>query len=400
MPQQIRQGIVHIVEVSDQSCEGKEHHGHGDKNGTQGAEGGGQSRLHIGGALQLHCGLHTGAQQHEGGGGADHQRVQEDRQHLDQPLLHRMADIGRGGSVGGGAHAGLVGKEAPLHALHHGRAGEAGEDGLEIERLGEDPSEHLGNQPHVHDDDHQGHQHVQSAHDGHQSGGEGDDPLAAAHDAVPGQQRHDAADDPGRPLRGIKAVSGEGGLEVVGAEHVEAAGVGGDEAQGKQHRQGTAVEGRLNIIGRAAVTLAGLRVPALVNLRQRGFGKGRGAAQQGDEPHPEHGAVAAHADGHGHADNVARTYPGGGGHHQRLEGGHASLLLRPLHHHADGLPQQPQLREPVPNGEKQSGGHQQNHQQVGIHPVAQIRNDLSQHVCISLLFNVGEWSGNRFNQPE
>ncbi|CAN3987157.1 hypothetical protein OHPBIL_OHPBIL_05895, partial [Dysosmobacter welbionis] len=47
-----------------------------------------------------------------------------------------------------------------------------------------------------------------------------------------------------------------------------------DEAQGKQHRQGTAVEGRLNIIGRAAVTLAGLRVPALVNLRQRGFGKG------------------------------------------------------------------------------------------------------------------------------
>ena len=70
---------------------------------------------------------------------------------------------------------------------------------LEIERLGEDPSEHLGNQPHVHDDDHQGHQHVQSAHDGHQSGGEGDDPLAAAHDAVPGQQRHDAADDPGRP---------------------------------------------------------------------------------------------------------------------------------------------------------------------------------------------------------
>lgn len=55
---------------------------------------------------------------------------------------------------------------------------------------------------------------------------------------------------------------------------------------------------------------------------------------------------------------------------------------------------------PVPNGEKQSGGHQQNHQQVGIHPVAQIRNDLSQHVCISLLFNVGEWSGNRFNQPE
>ncbi|SCJ78099.1 Uncharacterised protein [uncultured Blautia sp.] len=45
MPQQIRQGIVHIVEVSDQSCEGKEHHGHGDKNGTQGAEGGGQGRL-------------------------------------------------------------------------------------------------------------------------------------------------------------------------------------------------------------------------------------------------------------------------------------------------------------------------------------------------------------------
>ena len=160
------------------------------------------------------------------------------------------------------------------------------------------------------------------------------------------------------------------------------------------------MEGRLDVVGGAAIALSGLRIAALIDLGQGGLGKRRGAAQQGNEPHPEHGAVAAHADGHGHADNVARAHPGCGGHHQRLEGGHASLLLRPLHHHTDGLPQQPQLREPVPNGEKQSGGHQQNHQQVRIHPVAQSSNDLSQHVCISLLFNVGEWSVNRFNQPE
>ena len=63
------------------------------------------------------------------------------------PCFTGWLTLAEAAALGGGAHAGLVGKEAPLHALHHGRAGEAGEDGLEIERLGEDPSEHLGNQP-------------------------------------------------------------------------------------------------------------------------------------------------------------------------------------------------------------------------------------------------------------
>ena len=385
MAQQEGQGVVHVVQVADQGGKGEQHHGHGDEDGPQRAEGGGQRLLHIGGALHLRRGLHAGAQQHEGSGGADHQRVQEHGQHLHQALLHGMGDVGGGGGVGCGAHAGLVGEEAPLHALHHGRAGEAGKDGLEIKGPGKDPAEHLGDQPQIHDDDHQGHQHVQSAHDGHQRGGKGDDPLAAAHDAVPGQQGHDAADDPGGEFRIVETVAGEGGLEVIGAEHVEAAGVSGDEAQGEQHRQGLAVEGRLDIVGGAAVALAGLRVPALVDLGQGGLGKRRGAAQQGDEPHPEHGAVAAHADGHGHADDVARAHPGRCGHHQRLEGGHAPLLLRPLHHHTDGLLQQPQLRKAVADREKQSCGHQQDHQQVGVHKVAQGGDHVSQHVCISLL---------------
>ena len=67
----VGQAVIHIVQVADQGGEGKEHHGHGDEDGADGAEGGGQGGLNIGSALQLGGGFHAGAQQHEGGGGAD-----------------------------------------------------------------------------------------------------------------------------------------------------------------------------------------------------------------------------------------------------------------------------------------------------------------------------------------
>ena len=281
-----------------------------------------------------------------------------------------MAHVGRGGGVGGGAHARLIGEQAALDALHQGGAGKAGKDRLEIEGALEDAGKDRGHQLQVHHNDNQRHQHIQAAHEGHQGGGHGDDPLAAAHDAEGGEQGGDAADDPGGDALVVEAVAGEGGLEVERAQHVEAAGVGGDEAQGKEHGQGAAVEGGLNIVGGAAVALAGLRVAALVDLGQGGLNEGGGAADDGDEPHPEHGPIAADADGHGNADDVAGSHAGGGGHHQGLEGGDRTGPVRALCHHPQGLPEHPELDEAGAEGEVKSSGQQNDNEQVGVHEIA------------------------------
>ena len=174
----------------------------------------------------------------------------------------------------------------------------------------------------------------------------------------------------GVDLRGVEAVAGEGGLEIIGAEHVEAAGIGGNEAQGEQHRQGLAVESRLDVVGGAAVALAGLRVAALVDLGQGGLDEGGGAADDGNEPHPEHGPVAADADGHGHADDVAGSHAGGGRHHQGLEGGDRTGPVRALCHHPQGLPEHPELDEAGAEGEVKSSGQQNDNEQVGVHEIA------------------------------
>src|SRR5699024_3377714 len=78
---QIGQGVIHIVQVADEGGEGEENHSHRDKDGAHAAEHSGQGGLHIGGALGGFGGLHAGAQEHQSGGGADEQGVQEDGQH-------------------------------------------------------------------------------------------------------------------------------------------------------------------------------------------------------------------------------------------------------------------------------------------------------------------------------
>ena len=176
-------------------------------------------------------------------------------------------------------------KEMPaLDAVHQAGAGQTAEDGLEVKGLGEDAAQHLGQQAEVHHNDDQRDQHVQAAHEGDQGGGDLHDALAAAHDAVAHQQGQDGADDPGGGFRVIEAVSGEGGLEIVGGQHIEAAGVGQDQGESEDDGQGTAVKGGLNVVGGAAVALTRLRVPALVDLGQGGLHKGGGAADDGDRP--------------------------------------------------------------------------------------------------------------------
>ena len=291
-----------------------------------------------------------------------------------------MAYIGGGGGVRGGAHACLIGEQTALNALHQSGAGKAGKDRLEVKGPLEDTPKYLGQQFQIqyHHDD--GHQHVQAAHERHQCGSGSDDPLAAPHDAEGGEQGGDAADDPRGDALVVEAVAGEGGLEVKGAQHVEAAGVSGNEAQGKEDRQGAAVESGLNIVGRAAVALSSLRIAALIDLGQGGLNKGSGAANDGNDPHPKHSAIAADADGNGHADDITCSHPGGGGYHQSLEGGDGASPVGPLGYHPQGFPEHPELDKAGAEGEIKPSSQQNNDEQIGVHEVTDCQNDVVYHV--------------------
>ena len=93
----------------------------------------------------------------------------------------------------------------------------------------------------------------------------GTEAVVAAQEAVAEDQGQDGADDDGRDLRIIEAVCAEGGLQVVRAEHVEAAGVGDQHADGEDKAQGVAVQGRLDVVGRAAVAGA-VRALSFIDL--------------------------------------------------------------------------------------------------------------------------------------
>ena len=172
----------------------------------------------------------------------------------------------------------------------------------------------------------------------------------------------------------IEAVVGHAVDQVEGGQHVKAAGVGGDEGHGEDHAQETTLQSGLDIVGGAAVAAAVL-VPLLIDLGQGALHKGGGPANKGDEPHPEHGAIAADGDGVGHAHDIARAHPAGGGDHQRLEGGNGVLVVRLLADHPDRLPQQAQLDEFAAAGEVNSGGQQQDDEQIAVHKVADVGDE-------------------------
>ena len=167
-----------------------------------------------------------------------------------------MADIGRSRGVRGGADARLVREETALNAVHDTGTGEAAEDGLHVESLGKDAGKDRRYQIDMHDRHQQGDQDIKAAHNRHKGRGNLDDTLASAEDAVTHQHRENRADHPGGNGGIIKAVDAEGGLQVIGGKHIEAAGVGKQQTDAEQHGQRTVVQGRFDVIGGAAVAAA------------------------------------------------------------------------------------------------------------------------------------------------
>ena len=160
------------------------------------------------------------------------------------------------------------------------------------------------------------------------------------------------------PAHMVEGEGGEGGLEVVGGQHVVAHGVGEDDDHREDDPQPTLFQGRLHVVGGAA-EVGAVGILPLIHLGQRGLDEGGGPAQDGGDPHPKHGAVTAHTDGGGDADDVAGTHPGSGGDHQCAEGGDAPLGLGLFRHHPEGLAQQADLHELAAEGEEKAGTDQQ-----------------------------------------
>ena len=102
---------------------------------------------------------------------------------------------------------------------------------------------------------------------------------------------------------------------------------------------------------------------------QRGLSVNGCHAKEGDDPHPEDGAGAAHQDGAAGADDVTGTHLGGDGRGQSLERGHTTFLLATaqgqvaeylLHAFAEAA----DLHEASFDGEDEAGTHQQENENV------------------------------------
>ena len=291
---------------------------------------------------------------------------------------------GRGG-VGGGTHTGLVGVQATLNALHDGRGTKAhgtAEHGSEIKCLAENAAQDTGDHIQIHHHDHQGHQDIQHTHDRDQNAGNLDDPLAAAQYTDGHQDGQDHAAHYGHNAvlfaaqgkgagTGVEVIAGKAANQVVGGQHIETTGIGGDEGDGEDNAQHPALKSRLNVVGRTTIAAA-LRVLFLIDLGQRALYKGSRASHNGDQPHPEHGAIAADGDGIGHTYNISGTHAAGCGYHQRLKCGNRVLIPRLFSYHANRLRQQAQLDKLAPEGEVQAYAQQHDDQQVTVHETADL----------------------------
>ncbi len=269
--------------------------------------------------------------------------------------------------VGGGAHAGLVGEEAPGYAEAHGLldadAQGAAQDGLGLEGPDEDGLDGGQQILNVEADGRQGAENVEHGHDGHQFFGDGGDPLHAAQKNEGAHAGDDGAgEDLGHTEGGAESVA-----DGVGLDHVAHEAQGQDDGNGEEYGQELAqpaLEGRPDVIDGAAGDFA-VFADLLILLGQHRLAVDGGHSEEGGDPHPEDGAGAAGHQGGGAAGDVAGAHLGGNGGGQGLEGAHALLAglftleadvaKDPAHSRTESA----DLDEPGADGKEYAAAHQQ-----------------------------------------
>ena len=175
----------------------------------------------------------------------------------------------------------------------------------------------------IYDDHAQHSHHIDEAHGGGQL-------LAETADGLDAAQQNHAADDGrrhgGNPCGNSQAVLHSGGHGIGLGERS-----GSQAAQNDSDRENDgqgfplSAHSPLNVVHGAAIINAVLSLDTVV-LAQRNLNAFRQHSQQGDDPHPEHGAGAAHHHGGGHARDVRRSYAAGQRGAHRLQRRQRSFL--------------------------------------------------------------------------
>ena len=249
----------------------------------------------------------------------------------------------------GGAEAGLVGEDAPLHAPFDCEldavADHAAGSSLDAEGALEDGGEYRSDMADVDKEDRDGSDHIQNHHEGHNLLCHCGNPLQSA-DYNQAYQDHDhqAGNPAGHTEYGVH-VSGDG----VDLGHVTDAEGSHQAEEGEQACQDEAdgfaaffgAQAVPQVVHRAAGPLA-FGVLAAVEDAQHVFGIVGHHAQEGHDPHPEHGAGAAGQDRAGHAHDIAGAHRRGQGGAKALELGNTLVLgmggnVLVMEHSADGL---------------------------------------------------------------
>ena len=291
------------------------------------------------------------------------------------------------------ADARFIGIQAALDALHEGGRAEAcraAEDRLEIERARENAAQHLGQHAGVDHHDDERHDDVQHAHDRHEHARDLDDAVAVAEDADAYEEREQRAADDRQEMRArgsneriIEVIARHAVDEVEGGEHVEADRIGRDQRDRENNAEAPASESRLDIVGRAAVAAA-LGAALFIDLRERALDKGGRAANQSDEPHPEHRAVAADGDSVGDADDIARADAARRRDHQRFKRADRLGVARFFADHAHRLPEQTYLNARRADGEVNARREQQDDEHIAVHQIVERADQTGKAVVKSI----------------
>ena len=309
--------------------------------------------------------VYTGAEDSEGGHGADDDGVDEGTEHSDDTFADGLVGFGSGVGDGGRADTGFVGEGGAFHAGDE-YAEEATPDGVSVEGLGNDGHEHFGDGTEVDENDDGADGDVAEAHAGDEILGDFADTFDTTNDDDGDHGGEDEAGGNGEPLLVFEAeeLCGDG-VGLVGLEHVTAAEGCADGEYGEDEAEyyTEGVEGGDALFhaffkvdhGSAEDVSVGFNVA--VDLGEGAGGEFHAHAEKGGEPHPEDGAGPACSNGDGDTGDVTKADGGGKGGGEGLEVGDFAFVFGVVvfaADHIDGVAEEAEVDEAVADGEEEA----------------------------------------------
>ena len=283
----IGQKIVAIETISKQCCKRKKYHSHRYKYRTKCAQGFLKRCLNPRCPLHLPGWINARRHTHHRRCRAKKKCVNKDRQHLNQSLFNRMADICRSRCIRCRTDSGFVGIKPTADTLHHSRTRKRSENRLEIKRFLKNTQEHFRHIADIDDNHNQSHTDICKSHHRHKRRCHLYNTASTAKQTPSGQNCQNPTNDPWTYLRIIKRKSGKCRLQIVGCQHIESKCISQDHGNTKHDRQWSAMQRRLNIISRTTIAFPILSL-FLVNLCQRTFNQCRRTSNDRNHPHPEY----------------------------------------------------------------------------------------------------------------